>query len=290
MEAAGFGEVEAHRNERSPWRVVVVGPVILLTGATVSVGSALLRRRNSPDGRPVRRVGARPAQVGRAARARTDRARRPGGPALLPQRPARRRDGRAHGGLDPRPAASVDRGAERASPRCAWCAPAERAGAQRFLFFSAMSAQPPLAHSLLPGQGTSPRRRSRSRPLDTTVFRAVDRLHAGRSLAHAARPPLAAAGRADLGLRAKRSTSRSGRRTWRTAVIGALSNGGVRELRPGRPGARSRTTTSSGRRFARAVADGAGCCTCRCRWSERRCVARACSQARRSSPPGRRRS
>lgn len=25
MEAAGFGEVEAHRNERSPWRVVVVG-------------------------------------------------------------------------------------------------------------------------------------------------------------------------------------------------------------------------------------------------------------------------
>ena len=55
---------------------------------------------------------------------------------------------------------------------------AERAGARRFVFFSAMGAEPPLAHALLPGEGAragggarrptwrrwSSRRRSSTRP------------------------------------------------------------------------------------------------------------------------------
>ena len=72
------------------------------------------------------------------------------------------------------------------------------------------------------------------------------------------------------------------------AVMSALSNGAsgattwpARSCCP--------TTTSSGPRCGRAGGAGA-CCTCRCRLSERPCAALACSRARRSSPPGRRRS
>ena len=46
---------------------------------------------------------------------------------------------------------------------------AERAGAQRFLFFSAIGAEPPLARALLPGQGAG-REAVAEAELETTVF------------------------------------------------------------------------------------------------------------------------
>ena len=46
---------------------------------------------------------------------------------------------------------------------------AERAGAKRFVFFSALGAAPPLAHALLPRQGAGRGGRQGSR-LETTVF------------------------------------------------------------------------------------------------------------------------
>ena len=62
---AGFGEL--HRNETSPWRIVaraaLAWPMILLTGATGTVGSALLRRLVAAR-EPVRCLRARPARLG----------------------------------------------------------------------------------------------------------------------------------------------------------------------------------------------------------------------------------
>ena len=86
--------------------------MLLLTGATGLVGSALLRRLVA-GGEPVRCLVRDPRRLGRAARARADRAGRPRRPAFVSQRAARREDGRAPGGVDPRPARRLDRGAQR---------------------------------------------------------------------------------------------------------------------------------------------------------------------------------
>ncbi len=74
-----------------------------------------LRTPGSPArrGHPGALPGARPPPAGRPARAGADRARRPRRPAVVSQRDARGRHGRASRRRDPRPAARVDRGARR---------------------------------------------------------------------------------------------------------------------------------------------------------------------------------
>ena len=65
LEEAGFADVTVNRNAASPWRIVVVGsaPVILLTGGTGVVGSALLRRLTG-EGEPVRCLVRDPKRLG----------------------------------------------------------------------------------------------------------------------------------------------------------------------------------------------------------------------------------
>ena len=92
---------------------------------------------------------------------------------------------------------------------------AERAGAQRFLFFSAMSASHHSRTRFFRAKALAQEAVEAS-PLDTTVFAPVDRLHPRRPLADPARPLLAPSGGAGVRLRQGACTSRSGPRTWPT--------------------------------------------------------------------------
>ncbi len=143
--------------------------MLLLTGATGLVGSALLRRLLD-DGARGALPGARPAPAGDAARARADRARRPHRPALVSQRAARR----ATRSCTSRPRSAISR-ADRSrsstgSPPGGWC---EAAAARRAWGGSCSSPRstPPRTTA----RASSAPRRSPSRPCarpscDWTVF------------------------------------------------------------------------------------------------------------------------
>ena len=93
---------------------------------------------------------------------------------------------------------------------------AERAGARRFLFFSALGAEHHSRTRFFRAKALAEQAVETS-ALETMVFSPVDRLHAGRSMADPARALLLPAGDPGVGLRAIRSTSPSGPRTWPTA-------------------------------------------------------------------------
>ena len=146
--------MEVHRNERSPWRVVVVGPVILLTGATGTVGSALLRRLTA-DGRPVRALVRDPRRLGdqrvRVQIALGDLADPPSfrnalrGVHTVVHLAASIRD---------QPRASIEELNALATLRLVRAA--ERAGARALRVLLRDEREPPLAHALLPREGARP--------------------------------------------------------------------------------------------------------------------------------------
>ena len=243
--------------------------MILLTGGTGTVGRALLRRlvaTRTPSAAWCATQGPGPRP-----RAGADRARRPGRAGVVPQRAARRGHRGAPGGVDPRPAHGLDRGAERRWPPCGWCGRPSASGAKRFVFMSAIGREPAVAHALLPLEGAGRAGGRVGRPVDHGV-RALDRLHARGSLAHAAGAAGAAARRADRRARARRASSRSGRRTWPTAWSPRWSAPGAERRRSSTWPARSRCPTTSwcGRRCGPSGAS-ARWCTCRCPWCAARC-------------------
>ena len=154
----------------------------------------------APDGavgaRPL--PGPRPAPAGRPAGAGADRAGGPGQPGLLPQRAAGRRHRRAPRRLRPRPAARLDRGAERGGHPPTWSAPPSVLGPSAFSS-SDDGRRPSLPHPLLPGQGDGPGGRGGLVARDDRL-RAIDHVLARRPVADAAPAHLVAAGRADLRL------------------------------------------------------------------------------------------
>ena len=187
-------------------------PVILLTGATGTVGTALLRRLTD-ELQPVRCLVRDPRRLGdqrvRVQIALGDLA----DPASFPQCPAWREHRGAPRGVDPRPAARLDRGANgMATLRLVRAA--ERAGARRFLFFSALGATTTRAPA-----SSAPRRwrRTLSR---TPVSRPPP--SARRSSTRPAIPGSRCSSASPICPRSRcpapatPSTSRSGRRTWRT--------------------------------------------------------------------------
>ena len=99
---------------------------------------------------------------------------------------------------------------------------AERAGVERFVFFSAMGATG-FQRRASSAPRRSPSARSTTRPRDDRV-RAVDHLQAGRPLDHPARAVLGAAGGSRLGIRPRRLP----------ADLGA-GRGALRGLRPAAP-------------------------------------------------------
>ena len=138
MEAAGFADVQTHRNERSPWRVGGGPPVILLTGATGTVGTALLRRLTD-ELQPVRCLVRDPRRLGdqrvRVQIALGDLA----DPASF-RNALRGVSTVVHlaASIRDQPHASIEEPNGMATLRLVRAA--ERAGARRFLFFSALGA------------------------------------------------------------------------------------------------------------------------------------------------------
>ena len=239
--------------------------MILLTGATRHdrLGAAAPADRRGRAGALPR---ARPAPARRPARAGADRARRPGRPALVPQRAARawtrsstwrRRSATSR-------AASIEELNAVATLRLVRAA--ERAGARRFVFFSAMGAEPPLAHALLPRQGAGRRRRSRPSALETMVFSPSIVYTPGdpwltllERFSYLPAIPVSGSGRALL-------PADLGRGRGRLRDGGADGVGAAPALlRAGRPGdALLRRDRARGARGRPAAAGR--CCTCRCRW------------------------
>ena len=173
--------------------------MLLLTGATGLVGSALLRRLLA-EATPVRCLVRDPRRLG--ARACGCRSR-------WATSPTRRRfamrcagcDTVVHlGGLDPRPARAARSRSSTAIATWRMVQAAERAGVERFLFFSVLGASTPPPRALLPRKGAGRAGGARGGPAHDRV-RALDRLRPGRPLADAAGAPGATAG--DAGLRAR---------------------------------------------------------------------------------------
>ena len=184
--------------------------MILLTGATGVIGSALLQRLVS-DGDEVRCLVRDPEAPGPEPGPGPDH---PGGPGK-PRRAAPGRAGRAGrgapGGRDPRPARGHDRGAER--PRHRAPAALRRVRGSRALrLLRRAGCDPQLAHALLSRQGAG---RAGRRGVVDRRHRAVplDRLRPRRPVHVAAAPALAAALDADLGRPGARRSSRCGPRT-----------------------------------------------------------------------------
>ena len=141
---------------------------------------------------------------------------------------------------------------------------AERAGAQRFVFFSALGAAPPLAHALLPRQGAGARRRWRRR-------RSRRRSSGPRSSTRPGDPWLTllerfslAAGGAGVGLGAGALPADLGRGRGRLRG-GRAANGGPRRrsFELAGPGDALLRRHRAHGRCARSAAAGR-CCTCRC--------------------------
>ena len=181
--------------------------MLLLTGATGQVGSALLRRLVNEQievrclVRDPRRLGSWRVRVQIALGDLAD-------PPLVSQRAARRRHGRAPRGVDPRPARRFDRGAQRDRDMARRARRAARGRAAIRVLFDArrLDASP---HALSPREG--PRRAGGARDgsrLDGV--RTLDHLRARRSLADTARAPGAGAGDAAGRDGPHRAISRSG--------------------------------------------------------------------------------
>ena len=144
--------------------------MLLLTGATGLVGSALLRRLVA-EGAQVRCLVRDPRRLGRAARARADRARRPHRPAVVSQRAARRatRSCTSPRSIRDQPQ-RVDRGAQRDRDLAdgARRPSAPGVGALRVLLRARRLDPPPHA---LPSRQGARRAGGRARPsLDSIVF------------------------------------------------------------------------------------------------------------------------
>ena len=261
--------------------------MILLTGATGTVGSALLRRLTA-RGRARPLPGARPAPAGRPAGTRPDRPGRPRRPALVPQRAARGRHGGPPGGVDPRPAARVDRGAERRGHP----APGARRRAGGRARGSCSSRR--WARATTRARASSGPRRWRSRPCESrgsrpSVFSPSIVYAPGRPLAHAARALLATCRRSRYRARADALYQPIWAEDVADCVMAALAADGSGHRATSSPAPRRSPTTRScawrcaptGRRrrlAARAAARGARLAAGRSAgWS-----------ARGRSPPGRR--
>ena len=142
--------------------------MILLTGATGTVGAALLRRLTA-DGALVRCLVRDPRRLG-DQRVRVQIALgRPGRPALVSQRAAGRGDRRPSGRVDPRPAARLDRGAKRHGQPAVGAGGGARGG-QTLPLLLGDGRSPPLEDAFLPRQGARPARRWKARRLETAVF------------------------------------------------------------------------------------------------------------------------
>ena len=189
--------------------------MILLTGATGTVGSALLRRLTRGRGaRPL--PGARSPPPRRSPGARAAGHGRPRGPALVPQRAPRGAHGDPPGRVDPRRAAGVDRGAERhghAPPGARGGAGGRAAGS-----CSSRRSEPSTTRCTRFFRAKALAEQAvETSALETGGVLALDRLHARAipgspcSSASPTCPP------SRCPARATRSTSRSGRRTWPTA-------------------------------------------------------------------------
>ena len=259
--------------------------MILLTGATGTVGSALLRRLTL-DGRPVRALVRDPRRLGdqrvRVQIALGDLADPPSfrnalrGVQTVVHMAASIRD---------QPRASIEELNALATLRLVRAA--ERAGAQRFLFFSAMGASHHSRTRFFRAKALAQEAVEES-SLDTTIF--------SPSIVYAPGDPWIT-----LLDRLSRlpavPVSGSGRALYQPvwaedvadAVMAALSNGasGSYELAgPADPLLRRHRADEP----ARVAAAAAGCCTCRCRSCGPPSEASAAWPDRRSSPPGRRRS
>src|SRR5918999_1462016 len=165
-------------------------------------GHRRLRAPAAPDrhGRAGPLPGARPAPAGRSPRAGPDRAGRPDRPAVVPPRAARREHGGAPRGVDPRPAARFDRGAERGGHAAAGAGRRARGRtALRLLLRDGRGA--PLAHALPPGEGAGARGGGGFEARDDRV-QPLDRLHARRTVADALGSFLLPTGDPRVGVRA----------------------------------------------------------------------------------------
>ena len=251
--------------------------VILLTGATGTVGSALLRRLTAA-GEPVRCLVRDPRRLGdqrvRVQIALGDLADPPSfrnalrGVGTVVHLAASIRD-------QPR---RLDRGAERGGD----AAPGARGRARRRAPLPVLlgdGRRPSLAHALLPREGARPGGRAGVGARDDGV-RALDRLHARRSMADAAGALLLPAGAAGVRLRAGGYQP-----IWAEDVADCRDGGAGPTGRAGEPSSspardRSPTTRSCARR------SGGGrrrrSCTCRCRWCGPRSDAAPWWPARRS--------
>ena len=140
--------------------------MILLTGATGTSARALLRRLTA-DGRARALPRARPAAARARARARADRARRP----RRTRRRSATRCAASRRSSTWRPRSATSRGGSieelNGVATLRLVRAAERAGVERFVFFSAIGASPALAARASSARRRSPSRRSRS-PSSTT--------------------------------------------------------------------------------------------------------------------------
>ena len=184
--------------------------MVVLTGATGLVGSALLRRLLA-QGEQVRVLVRDPRRLG------PDRVRVQitlgdlSNPVALRQL-VRGASAVVHlaATIRDQPAGSIEELNGLATARL--LRHAEAAGAERFVFFGAMGATPELAHAVLPREGARRARRDRL-PSGRDRAVALDRVRAGRPLAHAPEADVAAARDADHRQRGGARTSRSGPRT-----------------------------------------------------------------------------
>ena len=217
----GFWEDNGYHNDGDPWREERHS-VDLLTARglrrsrarPVGLPRAAAHRRHrarrlraaaAPDrlGAPRALPGARPAAPGRRARARPDRPRRPRRPAVVSQRAARRRHGRAPRRRHPRPAAAAR--SRRLNAVATWrMVQAAQRGRRRALrLLQRPERVGPQPHALHARQGAG---RARGGRVGRAAhdLRPLDRLRPRRRLPHPARAHGAAARRADqrLGPRA----------------------------------------------------------------------------------------
>ena len=276
-----------HRNVRSPWRMVVIGPMILLTGATGTVGSALLRRLVAA-GEPVRCLVRDPRRLGEQ-RVRVQIAL-----GDLADPPSFRNALRGVGtvvhlaaSIRDQPRGSIEELNAVATLRLVRAA--ERAGARRFLFFSAMGAGHHSRTRFFRAKALA-QEAVQASSLETMVFQPSIVYTPGdpwltllERFSYLPALPVSGSGRAQY------------QPIWAEdvadCVLAALIATGPRRrrVRAGAAPRRSPTTTSCASRSPPRAA-AAACCTCRCRSCAPRCARCARWPGRRCSPPGRRRS
>ena len=261
--------------------------MILLTGATGTVGSALLRRLTTA-GEPVRCLVRDPRRLGdqrvRVQIALGDLA----NPASF-RHALRGVDTVVHlaAAIRDQPRTSIEEVNAIGTLRLVRAA--ERAGARRFVFFSALSAPSSLAHALLSCQGAGAQG-GRGLDLETTVF--------SPSIVYAPGDPWLTLLERTSWLPAV-PVSGSGRALFQPiwaedvadCVLAALAgNGGPRRAASSSPAPRRSPTTTSCTWPCAPPAAAARWRICRCRWCAPRCAASSGWLARTCSPPGRRRS